>query len=293
MQLGFATSMAGGNLSFAQVVQWAAEKGFDCVEVMGGHLQEVLDSDPPETLRVAQAHGIHIAALAPMLNLLDADASVRAERINFLKRTMDKAETLDVRVIVTYGGSAFGMYFYGFPGVSGHHPSSRVDENLQRWADVYGPLADYAEQRGVRIAFETAPRGGGHGNVAHCPELWDRMFELVSSPALGLSLDPSHLVWIFIPVEETIRAYGSRIYHVDGKDTEILPEALRKQGILGNHWWRYRVPGFGAINWGGVISALKHVGYDGAIDIENEDPLFPGQQGIKLALRHLRQFMVS
>ncbi len=292
MQLGFATSMAGGNLSFAEVVQWAAEKGCDCVEVMGQHLREVLDADPQETLRIAQTHGISIAALAPMLNLLDPDANVREERTQFLKRTMDKAEELGVRVVVTYGGSAFGMYFWGFPGMSSrHHRSSRAGENLQIWAEIYAPLADYAEQRGVRIAFETAPRGGGHGNVAHCPELWDSMFELLPSPALGLSLDPSHLVWLFVPVEETIRAYGSRIYHVDGKDTEILPERLRKQGILGNNWWRYRVPGMGAINWGGVISALKDAGYDGAIDIENEDPLFPGQVGIEMALHHLKQFM--
>jgi sugar phosphate isomerase/epimerase len=291
MQIGFATSMAGGNLSFAGVVQWAAEKGFDCVEVMGQHLHEVLDSAPEHTLRIAQTHDIDISALAPMLNLLDADANVREERIHFLQRTMDKAEALGVRVVVTYGGSAFGMYFYGMPGVSRQRRSPQVEENLQLFADVYGPLADYATQRGVRIAFETAPRGGGHGNVAHCPELWDRMFELVPSPALGLSLDPSHLVWLFIPVEETIRAYGSRIYHVDGKDTEILPEILRKQGILGNHWWRYRVPGLGAINWGGVVSALKDAGYDGAIDIENEDGLFPGQMGIEMAGQHLRQFL--
>ena len=80
----------------------------------------------------------------------------------------------------------------------------------------------------MRIAFETAARGGGEGNLAHNPELWDLLFDAVPSPALGLSFDPSHLVWLHIPnIPDVIRAYGSRIYHFDGKDTEILPPCWR------------------------------------------------------------------
>ncbi len=138
----------------------------------------------------------------------------------------------------------------------------------------------------MRIAFETAPRGGGEGNLAHSPELWDGSSTAVPSPALGLSFDPSHLVWLHIPnIPDIVRRYGSRIYHIDGKDTEILPGKLAAQGIIGNGWWRYRLPGCGALDWRGILSALRDIGYDGAIDIENEDPLSLGLAGAAWSAR--------
>ena len=164
-----------------------------------------------------------------------------------------------------------------------------VAENIRQFREVFTPLAAYAEERGVRIAFETAARGGGEGNLAHNPDLWDRLFDAVPSPALGLSFDPSHLVWLHIPnIPDVVRAYGSRIYHFDGKDTEILPAVLARQGILGSGWWRYRLPGLGALDWRAVLSALKDTGYDGVISIENEDPLFLGLDGVAWSANYLR-----
>jgi len=84
-----------------------------------------------------------------------------------------------------------------------------------------------------------------------------------------LSFDPSHLLWLQIPdVPGIIRSYGSRIYHVDGKDCEILPDRLARQGILGSSWWRYRLPGFGQLDWIAILAALREIGYDGAMSIE-------------------------
>jgi sugar phosphate isomerase/epimerase len=158
---------------------------------------------------------------------------------------------------------------------------------------VFTPLADYAGERGVRIAFETAPRGGGEGNIAHSPALWDIIFSEVPSPALGLSFDPGHLVWLQIPdIPGVIRAYGDRIYHVDGKDAEILPAVLAKQGVTGNSWWRYRLPGQGQADWSAMLSALRDVGYTGGLSIENEDPLCPGLEGAAWAAAYLRRCLL-
>ena len=92
---------------------------------------------------------------------------------------------------------------------------------------------------------------------------------------------------------DVIRCYGSRIYHVDGKDTEILHRNLARQGILGNNWWRYRIPGMGELSWPAIISALLEVGYRGVIDVENEDPIFPGLAGCALACRHLASILLG
>ncbi len=304
MRIGFASLVGIEPIPFPDLVRWTAENGLDTIEVnLGptypvigdstypGHLDpnDIIANGPGSIQELTSQFGVAIHALAPMINLLTANESLRADRIVYFEKTIDAAAVLKVRTVVTFAGSAFGMHFYGMPGVGDGHQSNRVSENLQIFKEVYGPIAKHAEERGVRIAFETAGRGGPEGNIAHSPELWDAMFETVPSPAIGLSFDPSHLVWLQIPnIPDVIRQYGSRIYHVDGKDVEILWGRLARQGILGSSWWRYRLPGVGVLDWSAIISALRDIGYDDAIGIENEDPLCRGLAGVKFAAEFLR-----
>lgn len=233
--------------------------------------------------------GISICALAPMVNALTPDPQTRDARIATLRLTIDACAVLGVPTLVTYAGSISGMYLWGLPGVGDGHRTNQVDANLAAFRDVYAPLAAHAEARGVQIAFETAPRGGGEGNLAHAPELWDRMFDAVPSASLGLSFDPSHLVWLGIADPPAlIRAYRDRIFNVDGKDAEILPARLARQGILGSGWWRYRLPGLGQLDWRAILSALREIDYRGAVVIENEDPIYAGLAGAAWSAAYLR-----
>jgi sugar phosphate isomerase/epimerase len=304
MQFGVASLVGIEPLPFPEFLRRARAHGLETVEVnvgptfaridgadFPGHLDlaAIRRDGPAATLDLMASHGLTISALAPMLNLLTPDASLREERIVAFRDAIDACATLGVGTVVTYGGSAFGMHFRGLPGHPDGHPSSKLDENLRAFREVFAPLSAYAEDKGVRIAFETAPRGGGEGNIAHAPDLWDRLFAAVPSEALGLSFDPSHLVWLHIPaIPDIVRRYGSRIYHMDGKDTEILPGKLAEQGVFGNSWWRYRLPGCGALDWRAILSALRDAGYDGALDIENEDPLALGLAGAAWSANYLR-----
>jgi sugar phosphate isomerase/epimerase len=304
MKIGFASLVGVEPIPFPELVRWSADKGLESIEVnlgptypvigdatFPGHLDpaEIVANGPGLVHELIAEHRVSIHALAPMINLLTADQSLREQRIAYFRKTIDACAVLSVPTVVTFAGSAHGMHFYGMPGVGDCHESNRVSDNLRIFKEVYRPLADYAEQRGVRIAFETAGRGGPEGNIAHSPELWDAMFELVRSPAIGLSFDPSHLVWLQIPnIPDVIRQYRSRIYHVDGKDIEILWGRLARQGILGSSWWRYRLPGMGVLDWTAIISALMNIGYDDVIAIENEDPHCPGLAGVKSAADFLR-----
>ena len=304
MEVGFASLVGVEPLPFPELLHRAGALGLDAVEVnvgpafrrigdasYPGHLDldAIVREGPGAVQEALSAHRMRIAALAPMLNLLTADPDLRAARISSFRQVIDVCAVMGVGTVVTYGGSPYGMYFWGLPGVRDGHPSNRLGDSIEAFREVFGPLASHAEDRGVRIALETAPRGGGEGNVAHAPELWDRLFDAVPSPALGLSLDPSHLVWLQIPdVPGVIRRYAGRIYHLDAKDTEILPWRLARQGVLGNAWWRYRLPGLGALDWGAIIPALREAGYDDVLTIENEDPEYPGLDGVGRAARFLR-----
>jgi sugar phosphate isomerase/epimerase len=304
MKIGFATLVGVEPMPFADLVAWASANEIYALEVncggnsqvignaaYNGHLDvgSIAKNGPGEIPELLDKHGVEIVSLAPMVNLLTADLAKREARIADFKNVIDAAVKLGVETVVTFCGSSFGMHFYGLPGVGDGHSSNRVAENLRIFREVYGPMASYAEDRGVRIAFETAGRGGPEGNLAHSPELWDKMFDAMPSPALGLSFDPSHLVWLQVPhISGVIRQYGEKIYHFDGKDTEILWERLARQGILGSAWWRYRLPGLGVLDWKAIFSALRDVGYNGIIAIENEDPLVPGTPGVRWAADYLK-----
>lgn len=308
MDIGVASLIGVEPIPFPDLVRWAAAHDIPALEVnvgpgfpaiggapFGGHLDlEAIITDGPGAVEDALGDsGVRIASLAPMINLMTGDLALREVRIAVMRRTIDACRVLGVDTVVTFAGSAFGVHFWGLPGVAGNHLSNKVAANLAIFREVYGPLADYAAERGVRIAFETAGRGGPEGNIAQSPELWDAMFDAVPSPALGLSFDPSHLVWLHVPhIGDVVRAYGPRIYHVDGKDCEIMPARLARQGILGNDWWRYRLPGLGSVPWPEVFSALRDVGYDGVVAIENEDPLCPGFAGVAWAADYLRRLLL-
>ncbi|MEM2322437.1 MAG: sugar phosphate isomerase/epimerase, partial [Candidatus Bathyarchaeia archaeon] len=66
---------------------------------------------------------------------------------------------------------------------------------------------------------------------------------------------------------------------------------LRQVGVLGRGWWRYRIPGWGGINWRSYITALKEVGYDYVLSIEHEDPFFSPEDGLINSRKFIEVFL--
>jgi sugar phosphate isomerase/epimerase len=109
------------------------------------------------------------------------------------------------------------------------------------------------------------------------PDTWDAMFRAVPSQALGLEFDPSHLFWQSIDHIRALHEFKDRVYHVHAKDTELLAERRYRGGVNGDSF-RFRIPGYGAINWAGFIAALDEIGYTGGVAIEHEDPVYSGER---------------
>ncbi len=108
------------------------------------------------------------------------------------------------------------------------------------------------------------------------------MFTAVPSPALGLCYDPSHLYWQGIDYIQPIWDFRDRIYHAHAKDTEILLAGRNHYGMYGRqlsataeqNWWRYRLPGYGHVDWYRYLDTLYQVGYDAVLSVEHEDPVW-------------------
>jgi sugar phosphate isomerase/epimerase len=165
-------------------------------------------------------------------------------------------------------------------GFTGRVRGRPLPDSLPRFKEVWARLGRRAQDRGVRIAFENCAMNGnwaqGDWNIAHNPDAWEMMFNEVSLDSLGLEWEPCHqLVYLIDPLPQ-IRKWGSKIFHVHGKDATVRWDVIREHGVFGRHpFVQMRTPGFGDSDWARIISELRLVGFKGAIDIEGwHDPVY-------------------
>ena len=106
---------------------------------------------------------------------------------------------------------------------------------------------------------------------------------------MGINYDPSHLIRQGIDPIRFLREFGGRVFHVHGKDTELLPENLYEYGheqppTFGKRFrygamaWRYTIPGHGVMRWSEAFGILEGLGYAGCVSIELEDANFNGDE---------------
>ncbi|HTD86009.1 MAG TPA: sugar phosphate isomerase/epimerase, partial [Candidatus Binatia bacterium] len=138
----------------------------------------------------------------------------------------------------------------------------------------------------------------GGKNLAVSPKLWREIFERIPSRNFGLNYDPSHLVWQFMDPVKPIREFRDRIFHVHAKDARLLRDRLNEVGILAAplEYHEPKLPGSGEVKWAEFFSALRDIGYDGAVCIELEDRAFEGsleerKRGLVQAKKFLEQFI--
>ncbi len=183
-------------------------------------------------------------------------------------------------------------------GFAGRLDGRPVDESLPRFKQVFGPLAERAAEKGLRIAFEHCPWEGtwqtGEMNMAVSPVAWERMFEAVPHDDVGLEWDPAHTIGSFADPIGQLRTWAPRVFHVHGKDATMHWDVIRTQGIRGPQPYHdHRTPGFGDADWSEIITILRAAGYQGTIDVEGwHDPVYKDElemTGQVHALHHLKR----
>jgi sugar phosphate isomerase/epimerase len=297
MQLGFVSAILG-DLTLEEVVTFAADEGFGCVELMcwppGGsdrryagvtHLDVTqLDDDRAGRIRdLVRKHGVRISGLGYYPNPLDPNPEHRRFVIDHLKKVISAAPRLEVRLVNTF---------------IGRDPTRSPEANWPMFQEVWLDLVRHAELEGVNLGIENCPmlfsvdEWPGGKNLAVSPAIWQAMFQAIASPHLGLNFDPSHLVWQHIDYVRCVREFGGRIFHVHAKDTRIDPDRLYALGILGLGWHIPKLPGLGDVNWGQLFAVLNEAGYQGAVCIEVEDRAYEGSlHDRKRALRQSKRFL--
>ena len=308
MKIGFLTACLP-NLELEDLVLWASKQGFKTLELAAWPFESDRDYQARQidaaNFKVDEAkkvkdlfakHNMEISAMAYYDNNLHPDLANRNYYLNHLKKVIDTASILDVKLVGTFVGSV---------------PDLSPNENIKEIKKVFNDILKYAADKNVSIMIENCPmenwmRFGLPGNYAYSPELWDALFNELPHENFGLNLDPSHLYWLGIDYIQAAKDYISKIFHAHAKDTEILGEGEYQYGIYGRQidpipwksgWWRYRMPGLGEIDWSKFISTLQENGYNNVLSIEHEDPIWEGSEekiktGLHLGLKHLSQFVV-
>jgi sugar phosphate isomerase/epimerase len=233
--------------------------------------------------------GLEISSLAYYENNLIGDLGRRQEIRTHLKGVIDAAESLHIPYVGTF---------------LGRDVRKSVVENMAEAERIFPELVDYAGERGIKLIIENCVMEGWHpdgypGNIAYSPELWEWM---TTKLGLYINWDPSHLTWIGIDPLETIRPFAQYIVHAQAKDVELFDNIRNQYGFYGlvqkgdrpwdMGWWRYRVPGRGAVDWARIVDRLDEVGFTGTLSVEHEDPVWGGTpdkivEGLTIAYKTL------
>jgi len=181
-------------------------------------------------------------------------------------------------------------------------PSKSRLENFGLMVEGLNLLTPHLEKHGGRLVIEGWP---GPGALCCTPEGYRGVIKEVPSASVGINFDPSHLIRMGIDPIRFVDEFAERVYHVHGKDTEILSEGIYEYGTeqpatfskghgFGAHHWRYTIPGHGQTRWTRAFETLKYAGYDGAVSIELEDENFNGsEEGEKQGILSGAAFLAS
>ncbi len=281
MKLGFVSAILP-ELSLEQVLAFARDEGFACVELMCWPVGKaerrfagvthvdvsgLTQAQADDVNALAAKYGISISGLGYYPNPLDPDPEVSKKAVDHFKQVISAAQKLGLKNANTFVGRDW---------------TKTIDENWPRFLKIWKPLIQFAENHGVKVGIENCPMSftrdewPGGKNLAVSPVIWRRMFSDIASANFGLNYDPSHFVLQRMDPLSPLREFKDKLFHLHAKDMMVRQDRLNEVGIFGfpKEWHTPRIPGFGDIDWAKFMAAIYEVGYDGPVCIEVEDDTF-------------------
>ena len=267
---------------------------------------DILLAQPEKLVELKKAlddNRLTIAALSCHGNAVHPDKAVAAEAHRVFVRTCELAEKLGVDTIVTFSGCPGDSATSQRPNwVTCSWPPEYGETLRYQWDEVLIPYwkeaVKIAESHGVRhIALEMHP-----GFCVYNPASLLRLREAVG-PLIGANVDPSHLIWQGMDPVAVLRELNGAVYHFHAKDTYVDPYNKARNGVLDtgaygsllDRSWSFRTIGYGTDEkqWKDILSALRLIGYDGAVSIEHEDGLMSVREGLEKAIHFLQNILMQ
>lgn len=303
MKLGFLSAILP-DLSFEEVIDFAAETGYEAVEVAcwpsgkaerryGGvthiDVDDLTDDRITKIKEYCKDNNIEISALAYYPNNMDEDLEKRAFYNNHLLKVIDAAKRLDIKLVNTF---------------IGRMTNKNLEDNFSELGKVWKPILSYAEERGISIAIENCPmiftydEWPGGQNLGSSPHNFRRIFDQLGYKNIGINFDPSHHIIQDMEYEDFFYKFKDRIFHLHFKDMKVDRDKLNEYGRLvpPNFYTIPKIPGHGDVNWSRFIASALEVGFRGYAVVEIEDRDFEGSleerlNSLRISYRYLRTLM--
>ncbi len=287
-------------LTFEEALDLSARIGASGIEIAGGgqssaphmRVDELLADRSRRAVFIAafESRGLRIAALNCSAWPLHPVHGL--DHVELIRKVIRLAGELGVRKIVTMSGNpgdgpgstTINWIWYPWP----PDAMALLDRQWAKAIPLWQDLGAYATSQGIeKIAFELHPLH----LVYNVPTLL-RMREAVG-PIIGANVDPSHMFWQQMDPLAVVRALGPAVHHVHLKDTQLIPDQVALAGVLdqrpfenpAHRAWVFRTIGRGHDRsfWASFVAALRAVGYDDVLSIENEDVSQPAAEGVEEA----------
>ncbi len=279
--IGFRRGWSDWQKDIDKLLAWAKENGFGVID---------LGSDADESGKKVRAAGLQVgsADLRGWNGIISPDPAKRNDAV--------QSNAAYIEACAALGISNF------FAVMLPEKPELPRSENFGYMVQGLQALAPILDKHSAHLVIEGWP---GPGALCCTPEGYRAAIEAVPGKAIGINYDPSHLIRMGIDPIRFLQEFADHVFHVHGKDTEIVEEALYEFGWeqpatfdkghgFGSHHWRYTIPGHGCMRWTQGFQILKEHKYQGAVSIELEDENFnTGEAGEKQGLLAGAQFLAS
>jgi sugar phosphate isomerase/epimerase len=311
MKIGVMTVLFD-DLDLEKVLAYVSKLGYESVEIAawkGSHhidIDKILSGGATAYKKTMEKYGLSISGLSNHLEgqlvLGPHDASTdewfkgsAEEKVRYgtkrMKKTAEAAAALDVPVVNGFIGAPNWGSWYIFPPANERIFEQGFELFAQRWGEILDVFASHS----VNFAHEVHPQ-----EQAYNIETAEQAVKAINGKKeFGFNFDPSHFVWQGIDPVIFIKKFGERIYHCHAKDAELVRENLAVSGAMPTGAWRrpgrgfrFRVVGWGDVEWKRVITALLEVGYNHVLSYEHEDPVMSREDGCEKCISFLRPLII-
>ena len=241
-----------------------------------------------QCVAVHPAYDSHFDRFAPV-SVWGRPAARTQWAISRLKLATRASARLGLKAHATFSGALAWPYLYPWP----PRDEGLIDLAFSELAARWRPIVHAFEEAGIRLCFELHP-----GEDLHDGTSFERFAALLgNTPGCAILYDPSHMLLQQMDYLAFIDLYHDRIGAFHVKDAEFTPTG--RQGVYGGfaNWrdraGRFRSPGDGQIDFGGVFSRLTQYGYDGWAVLEWECCLKTGAQGAREGAPFIQRHMIE
>lgn len=254
--IGYITADVG-DLRAEQLIELLGRAGYDAIEWTMEQV-EPLDG-PAELVRIAglaRDAGLATPQLMVHQDYVTPDPTAWEERVARSEAAVEAAAAAGIASVGVLTGPSRWVDGYAVVGTGDGAVSERAAWTLALRA--LERVLTRAEAAGVRVALEPC-----WGTLASDRHRTEYLLARLDSPALALTLDPSHFVMTGDDVPAMAREWADKIAHVHLKD------AFGRPGMDGEDF-TFLLPGEGRVDWPGLLGALDASGYAGSMCVEFE-----------------------